>query len=323
MRLRIAWIALALGVPMLWQTLNDLVWQLLSGEYAYPVTWVSQVGTYVRLGGILLLGFAVLRHRVFDFDFGFVVQRALVYSVVSLMILVLLGVGKWATESLLERFSGERSFTRDALIVVCVVAVFAALQQRISKMVTRVFFSSWYEAAQALHEFVDDAAQLTDADVVRQRFAAAVDAFTGGQGCALYVADADGQLRLDRATLDGMPSEIRSEDGLVAELRKRTRRVDLGPLRDRLRGDWAFPMRVRGSLYGALLIGPRTEGISYRQEELVQLADSVRTIGLHLESLSASELRRQHSDLVKRMAELAEANRSLAAENADLKGAGG
>ncbi len=90
-----------------------------------------------------------------------------------------------------------------------------------------------------------------------------------------------------------------------------------------MRGDWAFPMPVRGNVYGALLIGPRTEGISYRPEELVQLAESARTVGLHLESLRVDELQRQHGELTKQLKELEDANRSLAPKAADLKGAPG
>jgi hypothetical protein len=204
-----------------------------------------------------------------------------------------------------------------------VVVAFALLQQRISKYVTRVFFSGWHKAAESLREFVDHAAQLTDADIVKQRFVAAVDAFTEGQGCALYAADADGNLRREHATLEGAPSAIRSGDEIAVKLGQGARRVDLGELRERVPGDWAFPMPVRGNIYGALLIGPRTEGVSYRPEELIQLADSARTIGLHLESLRAAELQRKHSELTQRLSDLAEANRSLAAENASLKGASG
>jgi hypothetical protein len=321
MRMRIAWIAVALGVPMLWDALSGFVQQLLSSEYGYPPTWASVAGSYISLGGTLLLGWAILRHRVFDF--GLVVQRALAYSIVSVTILVVLGVGKWMTESLLEGLTGERNFLHDAVVAVVVVAVFAALQHRISSYVTRVFFSSWHKAAESLREFVNHAAELTDADIVKQRFASAVDVFTQGRGCALYTADADGHFRLDQATLEGVPSNLRSDDEVAVKLATGARRVDLSQFRDRLPGDWAFPMPVRGSIYGVLVIGPRTEGVSYRPEELNQLADSARTIGLHLESLRSAELQRQHSELTQRLNELADTNRSLAAEIAILKGAAG
>lgn len=78
-------------------------------------------------------------------------------------------------------------------------------------------------------------------------------------------------------------------------------------------------MAVRGNIFGALLIGARTEGVAYRPEELTQLTDSARTIGLNLESLRAADLQRKHDDLAQRLNELADANKSLAAENASLR----
>ena len=320
-RLRIAWIAFALGVPMFWDLLFGWVWQVMSRTYDVQPTWVSLLDPYVELGGTLVLGWAVLRHRVFDF--GLVVQRALAYSIVSIAILVVLGVGKWMTETLLEGLAEERTFLHSAVITVVVVAVFAGLQHRISSYVTRVFFSGWHQAAEALREFVDHAADLSDAETVKRRFTSAVDAFTQGQGCALYEAGTGGDFRVVHASLAGAPLSFRSDHELAVKLARGARRVDLSRLRDPMSADWAFPMQIRGSVYGFLMLGPRTEGVSYRPEELNQLADSTRTIGLHLESLRAVELQRQHSELMQRLSELADTNRSLATENAILRGTPG
>ena len=82
-------------------------------------------------------------------------------------------------------------------------------------------------------------------------------------------------------------------------------------------------MKVRGSLCGALLIGARTEGVSYRPEELTQLAESARSIGLTLESLRAADLQRKHDEIARQLDTLIDANRSLAAENATLRRAPG
>ena len=320
MRVRIVWIAVALGAPLLWGTIDGLVLYILSSaEYIYTSTWVSFVQNYVELGSALILGWAVLRHRVFDF--GFVIQRALAYSVVSTIILIVLGFGKWLTETLLQGANQERSFIHDAAIALAVVVTFAVLQQRITKYVTRVFFSTWHTRSESLREFLDQAAHLTDAGSIKQQFVAAVDAFTEGQGSAIYTADEGGNLNRGISTLSDAPPTVHSGDELALKLRESARRVDLSRLERRLPGDWAFPMTVRGAIYGVLLIGPRTEGVSYRPEELTQLAEGARTIGLNLESLRAVELQRKQHELAQRLDELTDANRSLAAENASLKGA--
>jgi len=318
-RVRIAWIAVALGVPLLWDTFSGFLRQVLSSQYGYPATWFSIASVYITLAGTMMLGWAVLRRRVFDF--GLVVQRALAFSMVSTALLAVIGIGKWLTETLLQTASHERSFFHDAAMTVAVVIAFAVLQQRITKYVTRVFFSKWHKAAESLRGFVERSAHMSDADSIKRQFVAAIDEFTEGQGSAFYSADATANLHLEHGTLAEAPRLVHPNEELAVKLRESARRVDLSRLHERMAGDWAFPMVVSGNVVGALLIGARTEGVAYRPEELTQLTDSARIIGLNLESLRAADLQRKHDELAKRLGELEQANTSLAADNARLKGA--
>jgi hypothetical protein len=68
--------------------------------------------------------------------------------------------------------------------------------------------------------------------------------------------------------------------------------------------DWALPMAARGQLSGALLVAPRQDDVAYRPEELEQLAESARHIGVCLEALRAVELEREHRELARRYEEL-------------------
>jgi len=317
MRVRIAWIAVGLSAPLFADALNSVVLQILSTEYSYPPIWTGLVFSYAALGGASILGWAVLRHRVFDF--GLVVQRALAYSIVSTMVVAAVGIAKWLTELLLHSTTHEHGTLQDAAVIVVVVLAFATLQQRVTKYVTRVFFSSWHRAAQELRDFVDQAARMTDGAAMKQQFVAAVDRFTEGSGCAVYTAGADDALLLEQASLPDAPSSFASSDEVVVKLGQGAPRVDLSRLKTRPPGDWIFPMMIRGRLGGALLIGARTEGVSYRPEELAQLADSARSIGLTLESLRAADLQRKHDEIARQLDMLIDANRSLAAENANLR----
>lgn len=66
-----------------------------------------------------------------------------------------------------------------------------------------------------------------------------------------------------------------------------------------------------GSLSGALLIGPKAGGVCYRREELAQLADGARVVGLHLESLRAADLQRSHRELELRLTEILRTSASV------------
>ena len=229
MRQRVAWIGLALAVPKLWLLLFDVlvqtplqgtrnIWSL--GIPVYDLTFFC---------GSLILGWAVLRHRVFGF--GLVVQRALAFSIVSSVLLMALGLGKWLTESLLHAVGGQHSFAYDAAVAMAVVAVFAVVQRRITGYANRIFFLRWHQAAQALRDFVDSAAPIDDADGLQRRFVAAVDAFTGGQGSALYASTDSGRLERLHATLPDAPQAIEVGDELLIELQRGARRVDLTDFR--------------------------------------------------------------------------------------------
>jgi hypothetical protein len=63
-------------------------------------------------------------------------------------------------------------------------------------------------------------------------------------------------------------------------------------------------MAARGELSGALLVAPREDGVAYRPEELEQLAESARHIGVCLEALRVVELERAHRELARRYEEL-------------------
>ena len=131
----------------------------------------------------------------------------------------MLGVAKWAAETFLQGFSGERGLLRDAAIVIAVVLVFAALQPRVTKYVTRIFFGSWHRAAERFQAFVDDAAHMNDGEMMKRRFIDAVDALSDGQGSALYVADPAGHLQLEFATLPGASAHLQADGEVMPEAR--------------------------------------------------------------------------------------------------------
>lgn len=318
MRVRLAWIAVALGAPVLADAGLGIVAQWASGRYDWNTSvTVSLLNTFVSFASALLLAWAVLRHRVFDF--GLVIQRALAYSVVSLLVVGVLGVAKWLTELLLQSASHERGIVHDTVIVVAVVTAFAVLQPHATRLVTRFVFKRWHEAAESLRGFVAEAGKMTDADAIRRGFVDAVDRYTEAQGSAIYICEADGSLTLRYATLADAPAAFPATGAVVVEIARGAVRIDISRLGVESSGDWLFPMTIRGRSAGALLIGARTEGIAYRPEELTQLAESVHAIAHDLDSLRALELQQRHDEIAHQLERLATANQALAAENATLK----
>jgi len=236
-----------------------------------------------------------------------VLQRTLAFSVVSTALLTALGLGKWLTELLLHNVGLPHGLWADMLVSFVVVAAFATIQKPLLARADALVFRRWHEAAQRLRDFVEAAHLTTEPALLQERFAAAVDAFTESQGSALYEATQEGGLRQVQATLPGAPRELDANDPLSIALRNGARRVDLTRMPASAASgaaEWGFAMRVRGRISGALLVGPRPEQVAYRAEEISQLEDSTRRIGLDLESLRVAELERSQANLLVELAEL-------------------
>jgi hypothetical protein len=313
-RQRLGWVGLSIGL----RYAVFLMLSVLAQTSAWPsvAPWQYLV---IDLSGFvcyLSLSYAVLRHRIFNFSV--VVQRALAFSIVSTLLLMAFGIGKWGVEKFLRMAGQEHSFVFDAGVAMLVVVVFARAQQWVVGHVNRIFFRRWHDAALALRQFVDQAAQYTEPAALQQRFVEAVDQFSGAPGCALYIADADGALQRVAAGWAPAPMHFDTNHALCVALRHQRAQLDLrllptGPS-NTVPGEFAFPMLVRGRVSGALLLAGRNDGSAYRPEELEQLASSVRHIGLDLESLRVEELERQNRELLA-----AQAVNTLALSNAELR----
>jgi hypothetical protein len=299
-RQRLAWIGIALGVPKLWLAVQAVIWEFHPLLDAPQGRWPFLLEDLAWLLGSVVLGWAVLRHRVFNL--GLVVQRALVLSIVSTPLIMILGLGKWLTETWLRASGGRHAFAYDAVVAMAVVGAFALLQSRVTVLAPRLFFRSWLEKAQALRDFVDGAGQIADDSQLKRRYVDAVDAFTRGLGSALYTVGEDGDLHCAHATLHGAPPRIARDSALVKGLAQGT--VDVAHLEEGSTVDWAFPMAMRGELSGALLVAPREDGVAYRPEEVEQLAEGARHVGVCLEALRVVHLERAHRELVQRYEEL-------------------
>jgi GAF domain-containing protein len=55
----------------------------------------------------------------------------------------------------------------------------------------------------------------------------------------------------------------------------------------------AFPMFVRGTLVGALVLAPKRSGEAYDPEETTLITDLVQRVGLALDALQTLALRRE------------------------------
>ncbi|WLI88352.1 hypothetical protein Q4S45_16670 [Massilia sp. R2A-15] len=105
------------------------------------------VGQLLMFGG---LAYAVLRYRVFDFDFA--ASRALVFAVASLLLLCVFGMIEWIYSTVLPGDGGVRraveksSLVVDAIVVAIVSFAMRKVHRRLEVWVQRFLFGSWQVA---------------------------------------------------------------------------------------------------------------------------------------------------------------------------------
>lgn len=250
------------------------------------------------------LAYAVLKHRVFNFDFA--VSRMVVFTVVSILLLCTFGVVERISSSMLHGGGHADAPTItlivDGLIALGVYLVFHHLHGRVERRVERFFFHEWHENEHKLRHFVRQAAHITSIDALMASSRSAIDRFTAQAGCTIYLREPDGTylLRAD-CTLAQAPARIETDHAIAVALRSDVAPQRYDHLQSGLPGELAVPMSHRGILNGIVLIGVKGSGESYRPDETEVLAFAVHQIGLDLHAIRVELLENQVEELVQRV----------------------
>ncbi len=257
--------------------------------FANPQYWAFLI---TPLFGVVVFAYALLRHRVVDL--GFVVNRTLIYGVLSTLILLTFGLAEWAIEKVLP-FSHETSAIIEASVALGVFLVFHRVRDAIETVVEKLLFVQWHRNEARLRAFVAEANFIRKTAVLTQAFVEELARFSGGADCRLFTAgDAQDFVQVTGAeavVMDG-------DDPLVVKLRATREVVET----DRL---LVLPMIHRAELTGFAVLGLKPSGDAYRPDERTVLAWAAHQIGLDLHALEVERLEQEASDLRRTIADQA------------------
>jgi len=313
-RQRLGWISACMG-----SIYASWFLALVDQAFGWPVPLLTCfVCTYVvNLLALTGFAYALLRHRLFDF--GFVVNRALVVTIISTLLLVLFSITEWGVDKLLHFEGREKNAFFDALVALGVILSFHRIQHWVSHKVDQTFFHHWYEAAGKLRHFLDKAAHISQPEALQDKFMQAILEFCGARGAAFYVLDAAGNYALQASTLDMAPAAIDANHDVAIDLRHGGKSVYVQDITQSLPGELALPMMVRGRLNGFLLLGQRARGDRFRPDQITLLSTAAHQYGLDMESLRVEAMERRASES-ERKAELLENEvNALRNHNQDLQ----
>lgn len=315
-RQRVAWVGACMGV--IYATL-PLSIAIAAAGVPVPGYAISFIRTMIIFVAYVGLAYALLRHRLFDF--GFAVNRALVFTIISTMLLVVFSVSEWAVDKLLHFHGRETSAILDAVIALVVILSFHRIQHWVRHRVDHTFYHHWYDAAARLRDFLEKAPHIASAAALEHKFIAAIEQFCGAGGVAVYVPDDGRGYRLSQSTMEGAPASIDADDDTVIDMRHSHRTVELADRGAALPGELALPMMVRGQVNGLVLVGAKAGGTGFRPDQVELIATAVHQFGHDLESLRIEQLQRRNVELEEaaRFSELARNNAEMRAENLGMK----
>ncbi len=286
-RQRVRWMILATVPIYLDPVLNFFV------DFIYPSIKgspeVNLVSSILPLISMLGLAYAVLRVRIFDF--GFVINRALVYGVVSLLLLTSFGLVEWLVEHLIHFEEREKNVLLDGAIALAIYLSFHRVRHAVEHYIEQIFFHKWHSNEETLRHFVRQAAYISASDALLRDFLAELKRFSGGAECALYLPDSNGNYRATTIDSPGVVELIDANDNIAVALR-----AGLVPIQNEgqhpgLANNLALPMSHRGQINGFALIGPKPNGEIFRPDEMEVLGFAAHQIGLDLFALQNEKLK--------------------------------
>ena len=284
-RQRRRWVFFVIGFALVGLVVDALV----SGITGRVVPWLDQLSLVPE--GVLPIGLAyvILRHRVIDI--GFVLNRAVVYAGVSLIVVGTFVVVEYLLGKYVESTSHVTSVAVQLSVALALGFSIRFVHARVDRAVDRVLFRERHQAEAAIRTLAHDAAYVTNADVLLSRCVETVERYGGARSAGIWLAQ-DGIFRPARTSFAGAP-EVDENDPAPLAMRARRATVHLPESGSALPGAVAFPMVVRGELLGMLVCGFKRDDETYAPDEEEALGALAAGVGHAIDAIEIRELRAQ------------------------------
>ena len=300
LRDRVFWIALSLCVIPLMPIFKASYWQVIRligydfdplGHYFKEI---HNVLFHIQSIGILILGFSVLKKRIFNFSF--VVNRALLYSLLSVILLVLFYAAKSALEAIIKPSTTEAGTAISAGVAFLIYLAFHHVYDHVKEYMEQWLFKSWHHNEQQLRGFVRRAAFFEDVDKLREGMLGALHDF--GHGCDVAIFEK--RIEKDRtfylktsATNQALANDIGSDHNWVISMRDQASMVSQESMPNQSSPSRLLPQFHRGELLGFVWLGQKIDGADWRPDEELVLQFAVQQIGLDIYALEVNRLSRE------------------------------
>lgn len=254
--------------------------------FAGSTIFFTHYGDVVGAGVItfLALGIAypILRHRLVDLNI--LISRATVFTVVSLIIVVLFVAVEWGASRLLEQALGvtidRANIPSQVLTLVLVIALGLSarwIHKFVETTMMRAFFRKRLRGLAELEACAQEVDVATDVRAIVNLAAATITDSLDVGGCAIYIYDGSAYLRAASSGEIDLPERYGFNDVPPLKLRRWRRHVEL---HDGSPDTLFLPMLVRGDLLGFIACGAKIDRTAFLDDEIAPLTQLAHHIGL-------------------------------------------
>jgi hypothetical protein len=137
---------------------------MFSFEVVFGETLWNLLNAVANLCLYAAVGIAIFRYRLYDIDI--IINRALVYSSLTLMLALVYFGGVTATQTLFSVLTGQQELPQGAVVAstLAIAALFIPLRRHTQSFIDRRFYRRKYDAAKTLEEFSAKLREETDLD---------------------------------------------------------------------------------------------------------------------------------------------------------------
>jgi hypothetical protein len=234
---------------------------------------VANVGTFV---GPVGLTYGLLSRRLLDV--GFALNRAAVFTTLSLVIVGVFTLAEWALGSWLQSESKATNLAVSAALALALGLSIHPIHAWVDRFIDNIFFRKRHQSEKALRRFAHEAAFTTDSGAILERTKRELLEHAESEYADVLLYDGAGHY-----------GDIDENDLALVALRASGERVDLhGLKKTQLHGDYAYPMLARGRFVGALVIGPKRSREPYAPDESAAIAEVAHGVGIALHLLGVA-----------------------------------
>ena len=231
----------------------------------------------------IVLTYVALNRRLIDI--GFVLNRAVVFTLVSSIVIGAFVVAEWAASQWFVSASHATSAAIGMAVALGLGLSLRYIHKYVDHFVDKVFFRRRHEDEAALRRFAHEASYITDRTTLLKRVVKTVEEHTEAEEASVLIRDGTASYI---STYDGERAAIGENDPGIVALRAWHKPIDLARFGDSaLHGQFAFPMVSRGELLGILTCGTKRDHEVYAPDESDALFALAQGVGSALSIFSS------------------------------------